>query len=196
MMQWNLTMIVRADSRFAPSQRETALLCNDVSYWLGANLESALIMTSTLTAYSAIQALWWRMCYLPPWCPDDADLSGTWRQDSVSMAAIVVMVKANRNALLVVQHEPCYFVVFFKFISNAKFYKSSYQPWCRDADMVVQRGAVITWSIFSKIFTIKHHSPPVRARYAVSVVILSKILFTFWHYYRSVVCDVINWTAL
>ena len=31
-----------ADSRFAPSQWETALLCNDVSHWLGANIESAL----------------------------------------------------------------------------------------------------------------------------------------------------------
>ena len=33
----------RADSRFAPSQWETALLCNDISHWLGANLESALL---------------------------------------------------------------------------------------------------------------------------------------------------------
>ena len=32
----------RADSRFAPNQRETALLCNNVSHRLGANLESAL----------------------------------------------------------------------------------------------------------------------------------------------------------
>ena len=32
----------RADSRFAPSQWETALLCNDVFHWLGASLESAL----------------------------------------------------------------------------------------------------------------------------------------------------------
>ena len=32
----------RADSRFAPSQWETALLCNDVSHWLGTGLESAL----------------------------------------------------------------------------------------------------------------------------------------------------------
>ena len=31
-----------ANSRFAPSQWETALLCNDVSHWLGASLESAL----------------------------------------------------------------------------------------------------------------------------------------------------------
>ena len=31
-----------ADSRFAPSQWEAALLCNDVSHWLAANLESAL----------------------------------------------------------------------------------------------------------------------------------------------------------
>ena len=34
--------ILKADSRFAPSQWETALLCKDVSHWLGANLESAL----------------------------------------------------------------------------------------------------------------------------------------------------------
>ena len=32
----------RADSSFAPSQWETVLLRNDVSHWLGANLESAL----------------------------------------------------------------------------------------------------------------------------------------------------------
>ena len=31
-----------ADSRFAPSQWETALLCNDVSLWLGTSLGSAL----------------------------------------------------------------------------------------------------------------------------------------------------------
>ena len=31
----------RADSRFAPSQWEMALLCNNGSHWLGANLESA-----------------------------------------------------------------------------------------------------------------------------------------------------------
>ena len=38
----------RADTRFAPSQWETALLCNDVSHWLGANLESALCWLSCL----------------------------------------------------------------------------------------------------------------------------------------------------
>ena len=32
----------RADSRFVPSQWETALLCNDISHWLGTSLESAL----------------------------------------------------------------------------------------------------------------------------------------------------------
>ena len=32
----------KADFRFAPSQWETALFCNDVSHWLGASLESAL----------------------------------------------------------------------------------------------------------------------------------------------------------
>ena len=33
---------IRADSRFAPSQWETALLCNDFSHWLGASVESAM----------------------------------------------------------------------------------------------------------------------------------------------------------
>ena len=35
--------LLRSDSRFASSQWEKALLCNDVSHWLGANLESSLI---------------------------------------------------------------------------------------------------------------------------------------------------------
>ena len=33
---------LRADSKFAPSHWKKVSLCNDVSYWLGANLESAL----------------------------------------------------------------------------------------------------------------------------------------------------------
>ena len=36
--------ILRADSRFAPSQWEMPLLCNDVSHWLRASLESVLIL--------------------------------------------------------------------------------------------------------------------------------------------------------
>ena len=38
----SLMHIPRADSMFAPSQWETALLCNNVSHWLGTSLESAL----------------------------------------------------------------------------------------------------------------------------------------------------------
>ena len=34
---------IRADSRFAPSQWETALLCNDVSHWVGASLAPYII---------------------------------------------------------------------------------------------------------------------------------------------------------
>ena len=37
---------IRADSRLAPNQWETSLLSNDVSHWLGANLESAIWMPS------------------------------------------------------------------------------------------------------------------------------------------------------
>ena len=39
-----LNDILRADSRFAPSQWETSLQSNAVSHWLGTNLESALIL--------------------------------------------------------------------------------------------------------------------------------------------------------
>ena len=49
-----------ADSRFAPSQWETALLCNDVSHWLGTNLESALYMS-----YSCVS-----LHRLTHWCKD------------------------------------------------------------------------------------------------------------------------------
>ena len=37
-----LLQLIRADSRLAPSQWKTALLCNDVSHWQGANIETAL----------------------------------------------------------------------------------------------------------------------------------------------------------
>ena len=39
---WGGDTAHRTDSSFAPSQWETALLRNDVSHWLGANLESVL----------------------------------------------------------------------------------------------------------------------------------------------------------
>ena len=40
---------IRADSRFAPSQWETALLCNVVSHWLDTSLESAQHMLQDST---------------------------------------------------------------------------------------------------------------------------------------------------
>ena len=39
----HVCIITRADFRFVLDQWEMPLLCNDVSHWLGANLESALI---------------------------------------------------------------------------------------------------------------------------------------------------------
>ena len=45
--------IYRTNSRIAPSQWETALLCNDVSQWLSPNLESALIyLNSFINSHS------------------------------------------------------------------------------------------------------------------------------------------------
>ena len=52
--QHHMPMIFRADSRFAPSQWGTALLCNDVSHWLGANLDSALNFRISLPLWK-----WW-----------------------------------------------------------------------------------------------------------------------------------------
>ena len=37
--------LYRDDSRFAPSQWETVLLCNEVSHWLGTSQELALLYT-------------------------------------------------------------------------------------------------------------------------------------------------------
>ena len=42
---WLPQYIPWADFRLAPNQWETTLLCNDVSHWLGASLESALHTT-------------------------------------------------------------------------------------------------------------------------------------------------------
>ena len=50
----------RVDSRFAPSQWETVLLCNDVSHWLGASLESSLWVNITPFDKSGI-ILWMRL---------------------------------------------------------------------------------------------------------------------------------------
>ena len=45
--------------RFVPSQWETALLCNDVSHWLGVSLEAALYtIRSTLQTALPVQKGW------------------------------------------------------------------------------------------------------------------------------------------
>ena len=50
----------RADCRFVPSQREMALHFNDISHWLGADLESALWLG--LTGVSCkFSSIWWSL---------------------------------------------------------------------------------------------------------------------------------------
>ena len=44
---YNCAVLCRDDFTFAPNQWETALLCNDVSHWQGASLESTLLMMCT-----------------------------------------------------------------------------------------------------------------------------------------------------
>ena len=60
-----ITYRTRAHPRFAPSQWEMVLLCNDVSHWLGASLESALRMNSYAPAdiymsFSKLHHSWFR----------------------------------------------------------------------------------------------------------------------------------------
>ena len=60
----------RADSRFVPSQWETALLCNDISHWLATNLELALSLVigpwrkDTTELWSNIRRCTFRKIYL------------------------------------------------------------------------------------------------------------------------------------
>ena len=65
---WNQGLF-RDDSRIAPSQWETALLCNDVSHWLDARLESALLFSSAITylCEGPIACCWmwlWPTCWI------------------------------------------------------------------------------------------------------------------------------------
>ena len=55
---WGLSSDVRDDSRFVPSQWETAILCSDVSHWLGTSLESALDVMSADRSVS----FKWKLC--------------------------------------------------------------------------------------------------------------------------------------
>ena len=55
--------IYRADSRLAPSQWETVLLCNDIYNWLGTNRESALIYIWQML----LQPRWGHSCQIWSW---------------------------------------------------------------------------------------------------------------------------------
>ena len=71
----------RADSRFAPSQWETALLCNDVSHWLGASLESALHTCSVLCFWLILLQFltqWVRVTHIHDICISKPDHHWFW----------------------------------------------------------------------------------------------------------------------
>ena len=69
-VSFQLSASIRADSRFAPSQWETALLCNDVFHWLDASLESALTMPLGPDAcFDAILVVYWWHWRISIWQP-------------------------------------------------------------------------------------------------------------------------------
>ena len=74
-----VSVLYKAGSRFAPSQRETASLCSDVSWWLGASLESALqyyaieqIPVEVSIPLSLYSSVWYIMLYLKQETGDNA----------------------------------------------------------------------------------------------------------------------------
>ena len=69
----------RADFRFAPSQCETALLCNDVTHCLGASLESALdhLITRNVSTDHAIMRFVNDVCFQSLY-QDDTETIGKW----------------------------------------------------------------------------------------------------------------------
>ena len=71
----------RADSRFEPSQWETALLCNDVSHWLSAHL---------------VSALW--LCCICRWLLACSDIAVLKYWTTQSLLHIYVLVQERRNS--------------------------------------------------------------------------------------------------
>ena len=51
-------LYIRTDFRFVPCQWETAFLCNDDSFWLGATLESALYMHDDVIKWNYFPRYW------------------------------------------------------------------------------------------------------------------------------------------
>ena len=76
----------RADSRFAPSQWEMPLLCNDISHWLGASLEKSWpCHNRTLTGWicSAPKEIcaWFVVCCVLLWFPASLFYPLQWRHN-------------------------------------------------------------------------------------------------------------------
>ena len=79
----------RADYRFVPSQWETALLCNDVSHWLGANLQPALVLGARPVNergryFVTTSLIGWAQTLNQSWYRID---TGIWRHGTLSESA-------------------------------------------------------------------------------------------------------------
>ena len=55
-------LICRADSTLVPIQWETSLQSNAISYWLGANLESSLILITVVNHKKSIKLFFFSVC--------------------------------------------------------------------------------------------------------------------------------------
>ena len=80
-------VIFKADFRFAASHWETDLHCNNVSHWLGASLESALVfMLFNCDSNFTEICLWWsiRLVFVQKisWCWMGETTNITWTNDN------------------------------------------------------------------------------------------------------------------
>ena len=57
-----MRIVCRADSRFAPCQWQMVLLCNDISFWLGASLESAPVCLLQTKVDITLMSHWASCC--------------------------------------------------------------------------------------------------------------------------------------
>ena len=89
----------RVDSRFVPSQWEMALPCNDVSHWLGANLEPSLVMYWCLRKCTQY---WHFVCCIMVWkcCRIDHFISMNNLHILITLTLMLFLLKTNGKGAL------------------------------------------------------------------------------------------------
>ena len=200
----------RADARFVSSQWETALLCNDVSHWLGASLESALWVC---------QLQWNQRCCILTECNMLRVYAILWHSfDAYALAdSARCLLRAlhpfRRHVLRTygqLYSNARYGYTFCKFVSSGQRMKG-YAIFYRENTHEVKRGCNICVEISRNLncyhlkfwLTFKHGSRNVKPAANCQLMLLLMGLHIIyllaivkaWRYYASVACDWITITG-